>query len=645
MPLIATVGRRSWRVRLLFAVLYGVLIGGGITMVYPFLMMVSNSITSNADWRDFRLVPRYLYDRREQFRKLMVEAEHEQELPYLFGHGDWFGAQDIQLDQLDPLMGRDPAQLKAIAEDWRVFIPTIPDRYWRPYFNWQGRMQYMPLVNATAYQNFLRERYTNDIVALNHAHGTFYRTFDDIWMMRDGYWRRLWAMPDTQQWRDWTAWKHTLDPVLVYPYPMEMEWWKYVRYLYISVDQFNEENTTNITCLIDVHLDAAREGKLMPREHVQNFVFEKCNSMYYILHANTQTWHTFLARTYRTLSPDERPATVEEYIALYPPVKMCPEDADHYALWMRYINEKTELEDGTPLYARPAEEVDIWSPVEDYRAFLRERYTNDIAALNAAYGVMYTRGQPYRSFDEITMLPIPELLYYYFTTEHGYIMRTYILGNYATVLNYVALHGRALWNTVIYIILCIAATLTINPMAAYALSRYRLSYANKLLLFFLATMAFPAEVAMIPNFLMVRDLGLLNTFGALVLPGIANGFSIFLLKGFFDSLPPELYEAALIDGASEWTMFWRITLPLCKPILAVMTLGAFAAAYGAFMFAFLVCQDERMWTLMVFLYQFQQTYGNFMIMASLVISALPTLVVFVLCQRVILRGIIIPTFK
>lgn len=156
--------------------------------------------------------------------------------------------------------------------------------------------------------------------------------------------------------------------------------------------------------------------------------------------------------------------------------------------------------------------------------------------------------------------------------------------------------------------------------------------------FFLATMAFPAEVGMIPNFLMIRDLGLLNPFGALVLPGLANGFGIFLLKVFFDSLPPELYEAALIDGASKWTMFWRITLPLFMPILAVMALGAF-------MFAFLVCQDQSMWTLMVFLYQFLQTYGNFMIMASIVVTAIPILVVFVLCQRVILRGIVIPTFK
>ena len=99
--------------------------------------------------------------------------------------------------------------------------------------------------------------------------------------------------------------------------------------------------------------------------------------------------------------------------------------------------------------------------------------------------------------------------------------------------------------------------MTVNPLAAYALSRYRLSYTPKVLIFMLATMAFPAEVAMIPNFLLIKQLGLLNTFAALILPGLASGYFIFLLKGFFDSLPAELYEAASIDGASELRMFCR----------------------------------------------------------------------------------------
>jgi multiple sugar transport system permease protein len=106
-----------------------------------------------------------------------------------------------------------------------------------------------------------------------------------------------------------------------------------------------------------------------------------------------------------------------------------------------------------------------------------------------------------------------------------------------------------------------------------------------------------------------------------------------------------LYEAALIDGAGEMTIFLRMALPLTKPILAIIALGSFSYAYSAFMFAFLTCQDPSMWTLMVFLYEFQQNYPNYLVMASLVVSAIPTLLVFIFCQNIILRGIVVPSFK
>ena len=188
---------------------------------------------------------------------------------------------------------------------------------------------------------------------------------------------------------------------------------------------------------------------------------------------------------------------------------------------------------------------------------------------------------------------------------------------------------------------------TINPLAAYALSRYRLRYGAHILVFMLATMAFPAEVAMIPNFLMIKELGLLNTFAALVLPGLASGYSIFLLKGFFDSLPAELYEAASIEGAGEFRMFWMITMPLSLPILSVIALFAFGGAYGSFMWAFTVCQDSRMWTLMVFLQQFQAGLGGhpYLVMTSLVLAAIPTIVVFLSAQKVLMKGIVVPTMK
>jgi ABC-type glycerol-3-phosphate transport system permease component len=217
----------------------------------------------------------------------------------------------------------------------------------------------------------------------------------------------------------------------------------------------------------------------------------------------------------------------------------------------------------------------------------------------------------------------------------------------------------------------------------------------------MATMAFPGEVTMIPAFLLMRkfplwplvggtavfiaalwvvsrlaprlnemmrmlialmagvvagywgvpmlmgnpDVSLLNTFSALVLPGMADGFSIFLLKGFFDSLPRELFEAADIDGAGEWTKFWSISMNLSKPILAVIALGAFTGAYSAFMMALIIIPDQQMWTLMVWIFQLQSQSHQSVVYASLVISAIPTLLVFAFCQNIIIRGIVVPTEK
>ena len=144
---------------------------------------------------------------------------------------------------------------------------------------------------------------------------------------------------------------------------------------------------------------------------------------------------------------------------------------------------------------------------------------------------------------------------------------------------------------------------------------------------------------------MLRQFNLLNTFAALILPGMANGYSIFLLKGFFDSLPQELYESAQLDGANEWVLFWQITMGLSKPILAVVALNAFTAAYSNFMFAFVVCQDRRMWTMMVWLYELQQQSGQAVMYASLVIAAIPTFLIFLFCQNIIMRGIVVPSEK
>ena len=232
--------------------------------------------------------------------------------------------------------------------------------------------------------------------------------------------------------------------------------------------------------------------------------------------------------------------------------------------------------------------------------------------------------------------------------DHGW--RDFFSGafaNYRLVGDYLFLRGRAFANTILLVVLTILASLTVNPLAAYALSRFRMRSTEKVILFLLATMAFPAAVTAIPGFLLIRDLGMLNTFAALVLPSVASGMSIFILKGFFDALPRELYEAAAIDGAGEWTVFTRITLPMTTPILAVNALNSFIHAYSSWEWAFLVCQKESHWTLAVWMYQMSQTFTHqpWCVMAGFVLVSLPTAVVFLLCQKVILRGIVLPSMK
>lgn len=307
---------------------------------------------------------------------------------------------------------------------------------------------------------------------------------------------------------------------------------------------------------------------------------------------------------------------------------VAPNDPIKRTLWLDFVLKNV-----------PPNNWQLNRPLDLYQAFLSNKYYN-IAAVNLAYG------SNYKNFKQIT-LPLKLADYVEFMNNKDSIRWKFFTVNYKKVIDFLMIKGRAIWVTVLLVGLTILGALTVNPLAAYALSRGKQSTSAKILIFFLATMAFPAEVAMIPGFLLLRDLNLLNTFGALILPGLANGYSIFLLKGFFDSVPRELYEAADIDGAGELTKFWRITFPMSKPILAVIALNAFKMAYGGFMWAFLTCQNPKMWTIMVWLYDFQGRYASEpgMCMAAFTLASIPTLLVFLFCQKIIMRGIVIPTMK
>ena len=283
-----------------------------------------------------------------------------------------------------------------------------------------------------------------------------------------------------------------------------------------------------------------------------------------------------------------------------------------------------------------------------YRAWLafKDHYRRQLAGPDgdSARGDYICRTLPYPAGEQEGLREALAIQF----IEHGW--RDFLreaVANYRLVGAYLFVRGRAFVNTLLLVVMSVLAGLTVNPLAAYALSRFRMRGTERILVFLLATMAFPAAVTAIPGFLLIRDLGLLNTLAALVLPTVASGMAIFILKGFFDALPRELYEAASIDGASEWTVFLKITLPMTTPILAVNALNHFIAAYNSWEWAFLVCQKESNWTIAVWMYQMSQQMSGqpWCVMAGFVLVSIPTAAVFLLCQKVILRGIVLPSMK
>ncbi|MEN6358426.1 MAG: carbohydrate ABC transporter permease [Armatimonadota bacterium] len=670
MSLVSAVGRKSPKVRLIFLAMYLLLIIGAVTMVYPFMLMVCMATTGKSDTVELNPIPAYWANDEILFKKYIFDAAPIESLSVWFDKDNWFTVRDMQASDFDQLQKLPTRQRKAAAADVRYFIKNICPADFKQALFLDRTNSDSPLALQNEYFKWLEAKY-HTISTANKAYTDTAQTWEDFGIPMDLDHRK----PDgSRRSQDWREFIETRSPERTTLFDADTVLYKFLRTADIP------KNLTAIPrdakgnpILSEITYDDLVAGKLgsdIEHDFITHYAWAK-----YIKIDTSKAmpeWHMFLSKNKKPISTELK--TTEPTI-----------EADA-ALWNRFIQANC------PLGA-----MKLMRPEDNWRRFLEHKYAG-IEDANRAYGTSYS------SFDT-ARIPYAIFQYDSFLSHKDTLRRQYFIYNFVTVLNYILLHGHALWVTIIYILLTIGTTLTVNPLAAYAMSRFRLKETYHILVFLLATMAFPAEVLMIPSFLMTKSFpvgglivvavcmlgfvffqrkfgskmplilsaslaaivtgllagwalpraasalhlnisaSLMNSYWALVLPGLANGYGIFLLKGFFDSLPPEVYEAGLIDGAGEMRMFWSITLPLCKPILAVIALGAFGAAYGAFMQAFLVCQDPKMWTLMVFIYEFQQKHTLPLVMASLVVAAVPTLVVFLFAQNVILRGIIIPTYK
>lgn len=208
--------------------------------------------------------------------------------------------------------------------------------------------------------------------------------------------------------------------------------------------------------------------------------------------------------------------------------------------------------------------------------------------------------------------------------------------------------GDYFFNSVLVTATSVALIVALGAMAAYALARFYHPAGRAVFWLFLAGLMVPAQLAVIPLFFELRSLGLLNSRAGLILVYTANGlpFAIFVLAGFFRSLPRSLYEAAVIDGCGEFAAFWRVLLPLARPGLMTVAIFQFIGVWKEYFFAFMLVSgdlDGRARTLPLGLAnlsitaQYRSDYG--MLFAGIVLVTIPILVVYLLLQRQIVKGI------
>ena len=636
MGMISQIGRKSLKVRTLYLTIYTVLIVGSITMIYPFMIMVSGSTKSAVDTKMFNAIPKFLYDDVWLYRKQM-EALFNEDVR-LFNYS--YSKSVSTFEFIDPpKKGND--LLSAEMDDFLNANPLSEDTYEIGLL--EARRSSTIPQNLRNFKNWLREKYGTDINVVNKKLGVEFHDWNNVYVRAATYLNRRAKPFKTTFRKNIDEFKKTIPRGERYYFSVPGFFKRAVLQNNYGkkISVYNEKHGTFFASYAKIPFSRtySKDAGKLTRDDWKHFVREILGIQYIIVTDSAKPlYQAYLKAKYagNIKSLNKLYGTTYASFSDIPLVKKHVFEGMRAADWNSFVMGWRDPDTST-LHQVPIESLTITCVDFQFQDFIKEKH-GTIAEFNKSVNTSF------KSFNEV-MLPQKEYQYTYFKAHKADCKWEFVTRNYKAVGEFIIFHGNAIFNTVIYCALAVLIALIINPLAAYAMSRYKLPSSYTILLFLLCTMAFPPMVTAIPNFIMLRKLGLLNTFAALILPAMANGYSIFLLKGFFDSQPKELYESAELDGASEWVLFWQIAMSLSKPILAVIALGAFNAAYANFMFAFVVCQDEKMWTLMVWLYQLQQERGQAVVYASLIIAAIPTFLIFLFCQNIIMRGIVVPSEK
>lgn len=221
-----------------------------------------------------------------------------------------------------------------------------------------------------------------------------------------------------------------------------------------------------------------------------------------------------------------------------------------------------------------------------------------------------------------------------------------------TFEHYVALFtrlslGRSLLNSAIIAFSVTLISIVINSMAGYAFAKLRFRGREGLFRVLAAGLVVPVQVSMLPLFLLMKQLGLINTYWGVIIPGMASIFGIFLIRQYAQSIPDDLLDAARIDGAGELRIYTSIVLPTIVPILATLGIWTFLSTWNDFMWPLIVLSDDARWTLPVALANLsgEHVQDTELMMAGSVLTILPVMMVFLFLQRYYIQGVMVGSVK
>ncbi|SDM43918.1 carbohydrate ABC transporter permease [Sediminibacillus halophilus] len=200
---------------------------------------------------------------------------------------------------------------------------------------------------------------------------------------------------------------------------------------------------------------------------------------------------------------------------------------------------------------------------------------------------------------------------------------------------------RWLFNSFLVATITTILTLILTSLAAFAISQMKFRYKNYIFIFFLLGLMIPGEATIIPLYEIVKSLNMLDSYTGLILPMIASPLGVIILKSFFDNVPKEVIESAIIDGCSNFKIFYKIILPLAKPAMASIGIFTFIGSWNNFLWPYLSILSENLYTLPVGLPVFNATYSQAYVlpMTANAIASIPVIIVFLIFEKQIVKGI------